>query len=81
MARISSTAMPYPSAIHWKARAFWVSSLSIRIPSKMPATRPSMISGWSLAKSARAAQTSAMSLFASAVVVRIRVFLTFSGML
>ncbi len=40
-----------------------------------------MISGWSLAKSARAAHTSAMSLLASAVVVRMRVPATFSGML
>ena len=35
--------------------------------SKMPRTRPSIISGWSLAKSARANQTSAMSLLAVSV--------------
>ena len=51
------------------------------MPLKMPATRPLMISGWSLAKSARAAHTSAMSLLASEVVVRMRVPGTFSGML
>ena len=51
------------------------------MPSKIPATRPLMTSGWSLAKSARAAHTSAISLLASAVVVRTRVPFTFSGML
>ena len=49
------------------------------MPSKMPATRPSTISGWSLAKSARTAQTSAISLLASAVVARMRVPLHLLG--
>jgi len=77
----SATCMPYPSAIHWNACACRAGSCSRSIPLKIPATSPLITSGWSLAKSARAAQTSAISLFASEVVVRMRVPGTFSGML
>ena len=50
------------------AVGFFISSMA----SKMPRTRPSMMPGWSLAKSARANHTSAISLLAVCVVTNMR---------
>ena len=62
----------YPSAISWATFCRPASSFSSVMASKMPRTSPSMIPGCSLAKSARANHTSAMSLLAVAVVTSIR---------
>src|SRR6266498_3574836 len=73
----SVAGIEYPVAISCAASCLAVCVFNASISSKMPRTRPSMMSGWSLAKSARANQTSAISLLAVCVETSSRLPRTF----